>query len=144
MNQKGISLMSMIITIIVIIILAAIVIMSGGEESIEEANKVRFQNDLKNSVEALRVYEQRAEMHGEKNYDFDSLNWDGTSENAENTAKIENKGSDEEDSIRYIFQKTVPKTLEGKIKIINGKIKVDKNLKPEIDWAEELYSDIGY
>ena len=143
MNNKGISLMSMVITIIVIIILAGIDIMAGGEESLEEANKVRFQNDLKSVVTALQVYEQRSEMYAEKGYDYDLLSWDGISERAENTAKIEKKGSDEEDTIRYILSGNVPKTLNEIIKIKEGKIVVDSTRKPEIEWARELYSDIG-
>lgn len=140
MNNKGISLMSMVITIIVIIILAGIVIMPTGEDSLQEANKVRFQNDLKGLVTALQVYEQETEMYGDKNYDFDTLVWDGSSEKAENTAMIEKKGSGEEDSIRYIFNGNVPKTLKGLITIKNGKIVLDGKRKPEVEWAKELYS----
>jgi len=140
MNNKGVSLMSMVITIIVIIILAGIVIMSGGEDSVQEANKVRFQNDLKSVVTALQVYEQRSEMYADKGYDYDLLAWDGSSERAENTAMIEKKGSGEEDTIRYILSGSVPKTLNGIIKIKDGKIVVDSTRKPETEWARELYS----
>lgn len=140
MNNKGVSIISLIITIIVIIILAAITI-SSNTESLEEANKVKFQNDLKSVVEALDIYHQRAEIRGVATYEANDLTWDGFSEKAENTAKIRDSNHVEEDSIRDIFDgNSIPKTLEGYIVIEDGKVKFDKNKKPEIEWATEIYS----
>ena len=142
MGNKGISLISLVITIVVIIILASIVSVSGDKNT-EEAFKVRFQNDLKNVVTALNVYHERAEIHTEEDYNKNNLSWDGVSERAMNTAKIEDKDSGEEDTIKYIFSDNVPKTLKGLIRIKDGKIVVDETRKPEVEWAEELYTDIG-
>lgn len=144
MNNKGVSLISLAITIIVILILAAVSLV-GSTKSLEEANKVKFQNDLKSAVDALEVYNQRAYLYGIATYDSDNLTWDGTSEKAVNTAKMEDKNKIEEDSIRYIFDSNdVPNSLMGVITIENGKIKVDKSIKPQYDWAVDMYSYMEY
>lgn len=140
-NKKGISLISMVITILVIIILAAVAI-SSNTTSIEEANKVKFQNDLKSFVELIDAYNVRAEIRGIATYDSDDLTWDGTSEKAENTARIKNKA--EEDSIRDILDgNQIPDSLKGIVSIENGKVRIDENVKPQYDWAVEMYSEIG-
>ena len=144
MNNKGVSLISLAITIIVIIILAAISIV-GSTKSLEEASKVKFQNDLKAAVDALEVYNQRAYLYGVSNYDSDNLTWDGTSEKAVNTAKIEDKNHINEDSIRYIMGlNNVPDSLKDIITIEGGKIKVDKTRVPQYDWAVDMYSYMEY
>lgn len=141
MNQKGVSIMSLIITIIVIIIIASISMISSTK-SIDQATEVKFKNDLKEVVTALEVYHQQANLHGIPSYDSEELTWDGVSERAENTAKIED--STNEDRIRYIFTDEVPKTLVGKITIEDGRIKVEKNYKTEYEWAIEQYSYMEY
>ncbi|MBO5141882.1 MAG: hypothetical protein J6C46_02585 [Clostridia bacterium] len=142
MNNKGVSLVSLVITIVVIIILAAVSILNSTK-SLEEANKVKFQNDLKTVVEALNVYNERSVIRGIPSYDKEKLEWDGESEKAENTAKIKDTNHVEEDSIRDIFDgNDVPNSLKGLIKIEYGKIKVDSSRHPEYEWAKEMYSDI--
>lgn len=139
MNNKGISMVSLVITIIVIILLAAISINSGMGKHLDEANKAKFQNELKNAVTAVEIYHNRAAIHGISSYESDELSWDGVSEKAENTAKMEDENHIEEDSINYIFEKNITDLLKGIITIENGKVKVDKTKKPQIDWAVELY-----
>ena len=115
--------------------------MLSGTESIENANKGKFQNDLTEVVEAIDNYNERAAIRGVSNYDRNKLTWDGMSEKAENTAKIKDSSHIEEDSIKDILDgNNVPDTLKGLITIENGKVKVDKNRKPEYDWAVEKYS----
>lgn len=141
MNNKGVSLMSLIITIIIIIILAAISMLNSNK-SLEEANKAKFEVDLKSVVELLNIYNERAVIRGVSNYDKDDLTWDGSSERAENTARIEDKTK--EDTIKYIFDgNNVPDSLKGLITIEAGKIRVDETRKPQYDWAVEMYSYMG-
>lgn len=143
MNNKGISIISLIITIILIVVLAGIAI-SGNTQSLEEANKAKFQNDLKAVVEAVDVYNERAMIRGIASYDADDLTWDGVSEKAENTAKIKDSNHEEEDSIRDILDgNDVPKSLKGYITIEDGRVMFDKTKKPEIEWATEIYSYMG-
>lgn len=140
-KNKGVSLIALIITIVVIIILAAISL-SSNTTSIEEANKVKFQNDLKSFVELLDAYNVRAEIRGIDTYDSNSLMWNGTSEKAENTARIKNKT--EEDSIRDILDgNQIPDSLKDIVSIKNGKVRIDEKVKPQYDWAVEMYSEIG-
>lgn len=140
MDNKGVSLVALVVTIIVIIIIASISMMSSMK-TIDEATKVKFENDLKETVTALEVYNQRANIRGIVAYNSKNLTWDGISESAENTAQIEEKGR--EDTIKEILEGDVPNTLKGIITIENGRIKVDKNQKPQIDWAIEMYSYMG-
>ena len=143
MNQKGVSLLSLVITIIVIILLAAITINSGISKQIDEANKAKFQNDLKNLVTAVEVYHNRADIHGISSYDRDELKWNGKSERAEKTAKMEDKTQVEEDSIKYIFGGELPKTLLDIVKIESGEVVVDRSKNPQIEWAAELYPEMN-
>ena len=59
-NKKGVSLISLTITIIVLIILAGITIGSGFS-NIEKTQKAAFLSDFGNALENLRTYNQRAE-----------------------------------------------------------------------------------
>lgn len=140
-NQKGVSLVALVITIIVIIIIASITMLSGND-SISRANETKFKNDLKEVVNALDIYNQQAYLYGDASYDSSDLTWNGESERAENTAKIEDHVN--EDRIRFIFTDEVPSTLQGKMTIEDGKIKVNKSYKSEYQWATEMYSYMEY
>ena len=140
-NNKGVSIIGLVITIIVIIILAGIVI-NGGTESIDKANQAAFQNEFKDAVEALNIYNTRAVIRkNNKDYEPEKLNWDGKSERAENTARVESP--DEEDTIKDILKDSFTKTLENKIYILDGKIYVFNSFETEKGWAAELYSYIN-
>lgn len=141
MNQKGISLVALVITIIVIILLAAITMVSSTR-SVDQATEVKFKNDLTEVVTALDVYHEQANIYGIPSYDRDDLSWDGTSERAENTAMIEDKTK--EDKIKFILTADVPDSLKGKMTIENGRVKIDKSYTYEYEWAVEKYSYMEY
>jgi len=136
-NKKGVSLIAMIIMIIVIIILASIGI-STGFKNITKANQANFLNDLKSSIQMLEIYNTRAVARGNvRFYDPEELFWDGVSQKAQNTARIENP--DEEDDASYIFQEAFNNGLHGKIFIKYGKIYIKREYVTEIEWAKEMY-----
>lgn len=138
MNKKGISLVSLVIMIIIIIILATIVL-NVSMNYITTANETKFKTELEDLVNLVDVYNKRAIIYN-KDYDSSKLSWDGKSDRAENTAKIENIGGDTEDSIRTIFQDyQIPKDIEGIIYIENGQLKVREDAVPQYDWAIEVY-----
>ena len=140
-RNKGISMIALIITMVVIVIIAGVT-MIKSVKNLEEANKVKFQNDLKSFVELIDAYNVRAEMRGIATYDSDDLTWDGVSEKAENTARIKNKS--EEDSIRDILDgNPIPETLEGIVSIENGKVRISEEAGKKYDWAVEKYREIG-
>lgn len=142
-NNKGVSLVSLAITIIVIIIIAVITI-NVSTQSVDESLEAKFKNDLTSVVTALEIYHQRAEIRGVSTYENDELTWDGKSFYAENTAKIADKTHTQEDSIQYILDgNPVPTTLEGIMTIENGRVKINKEAKPQIDWATEIYAYMG-
>lgn len=140
-NQKGVSLISLIITIIVVILITTITLIAS-DKPVDEAIKVKFQNDLKEVVNALEIYHQKAHMYGVEEYDRDNLEWDGASERGVNTAKIEDENHVEEDKIKYIFTDSIPETLKGKMTIEGGEIKISESYKTEYDWAVEMYPEM--
>ena len=140
-NQKGVSLVALAITIIVIIIIASITMLAGND-SISRAHETKFKNDLKEVINALDVYNQQAYLYGDISYDSSDLTWNGETERAENTAKIEDHVN--EDRVRFIFTDEIPKTLQGKMTIEDGKVKISKAYQKEYQWAIEMYSYMEY
>ncbi len=138
MNNKGVSLVALVVTMIVIIIIAGIVI-SSGIGNISTSQKGAFMVDLENMNTSLQKYNTRAVLynHLPGEYYDDELQWDGKTERAEHTARMEVSG--EEDTALYIFDNNIPNTLKGKIKIIDGKLYVDRSYQQEFEWAAEQY-----
>ena len=137
-NNKGVSLTALVITIIVLIIIAGIV-MQSGIGNIGQANKSAFMTDLENAILLLQKYETRAEGLSDPMLYFssDNLQWDGVTERAVNTGKLED--GENEDTINYIFENHIPNTLKGKLKIINGELYINKDYYTEFEWATEHY-----
>ncbi len=138
MNNKGVSLIAIAITIIVIIIMAGIAI-NAGFYNITSAQKSSFMLDLDTATNALQRYNTNAQLKTTipAGYYEGDLQWDGKSERAVNTAQIEVAG--QEDTAEFIFDNLLTENLKGKIKIVNGKIYVDKNHTIEYEWATEYY-----
>ncbi len=110
-QKSGISLIVLVITIIVIIILAVAVILSiANNNPIENANKARFQNDLKTMQEELELIKQKNYVESQgKDYgilDFDTL-----------------KGHEK---------------YSGKFTIKEGKLVYTNLSEKEQEWAEEI------
>ena len=138
LNKKGVSLISVVITIIVIVIIASIAV-NNGYENIVKAHKSAFMTDLESLILSLEKYNTRAVGYADPMtyYEEDFLQWDGESERAENTAKLEDGIN--EDTVRYIFDNNISENVKGKIKIINGKLYVDREYETEFQWATEQY-----
>ena len=143
MNKNGVSMVALVITMIVIIILAGITY-NTGFSSVDKAQKTSFMADLEDAIYYLRAYNTRGQAAylmgaegAEKNYDPNNLQWDGISERAENTARMEDGIN--EDTAEYIFEKDITKNIEGKIKIKDGQLYVNKNFQTEYEWACEIY-----
>ena len=138
-NKKGVTLISMAITIIVIIILTSIIILSSLD-TIDKGNKAVFQNDFTDAVNSLRMYNTEAVLKANNpNYDPELLRWDGESERALNSAKIEDPS--QEDKITYILKDHLTKDIKGKVDIIDGKLSVKPEFALETQWALELSKD---
>ncbi len=136
-NKKGVSMIAMVIMIVVIIILASITV-SAGFKNITKANQATFISDLKSSNQMLEIYNTRAVARGKARfYEPDELFWDGESQKAENTARIES--ADEEDDAEYIFGEAFHNSLHGKIYLKYGKIYIKREFVKEIEWAKEVY-----
>ena len=138
MNKKGVSLVALIITMIVLIIIAGIVL-TTGIENITSTQKASFMADLETLTTSLQKYNTRAVQYNNLpgEYYDDELQWDGKSATAEHTAQMKEKGL--EDTPEYIFDDHITNNVKNKIKIINGKLYVDRNYQMEFEWALEYY-----
>ena len=136
-NNKGISLVTVVLTIIVIIILASIGI-SNSLVTVDNTAKAVFQEDFKNYVQQIKTYNLEAVLRQQvDDYDPDELAWDGESDFLENSARIEDK--DQEDTIDFLLKGYYTKNLEGKVYIENGELKVKDTYLTEQSWADELH-----
>lgn len=135
-NKKGVSLISLTITIIVLIILAGITIGSGFG-NIEKTQKAAFLSDFGNALENLRTYNQRAEAFSTIRYNRRKLTWDGFTERATNTAKLEDNQN--EDRVDYIFHNTITNNLIGKLEIRSGDLYIKEGYTTELEWAKEIH-----
>ena len=135
-NNKGVSIIALIITIIVFIILASIII-ANSTETIDKSAKAVFQGDFKNAIFALQSYNTEAVLRANNpNYVEWDLQWDGDSEYAENSARIQDPTQD--DTINYILKDHLTKDLRGKIHIVDGKLFVRPGYTTEAEWAKDL------
>ena len=97
-------------------------------------DKTTYYARVRGLEERLNIYHESAELELD-NYRKDKLSWDGTSERAENTGKVED-GINEDTPI-FIF-KEIPKYFEGKIYIQNGELGVKDYTDQEMKWLDEL------
>ena len=73
-EKRGISLITLVITIIVVIILAAAVIMSLQKSNpIQQASKAKFLNDIATFKEDLELYKQNQYLENNGQFDPDTL-----------------------------------------------------------------------
>lgn len=136
MNNKGVSMVALVITIIVIVIIATVATRSGSE-TVQHAEKATIQADFQTARTLFETYNNEALVKGDRRYDPDKFCWDGKSDKAENTAKMEN-GVDE-DTIWFVFKDKFPHSLRGRIYIENGEFFVFPELLTEKEWIEEVY-----
>jgi Tfp pilus assembly protein PilE len=145
MNKNGVSMVALVITMIVIIIIAGITY-NMSMSNVGKAQKSSFMADLENAVYSLQAYETRAQAaflmeneNANQNFNSKELKWDGQSERAENTARIEDKNGTLEDRIDYILDNGLTKNLENKIIIKEGVLYVLPQYETEYEWACEVY-----
>ena len=114
-EKRGISLIVLVITIIVIIILAVAVILSiANNNPIENANKAKFQSDLRTIQEELNLYNSSAYAKSQ----------------IEKTEYISAQLSDLNSANKYT----------NKLKIKDGTLYIDANnlSQKEVEWANEI------
>jgi hypothetical protein len=160
LNNKGVSLISLTITIIVLIIIAGIAI-SMGFGNVDKGQKAAFVTDLEMAVTSTTIYSERALQYGIKGYKISELTWDGKSDFLENSGKVnfftnnvEGRKIDpqhpteeqqllidaaQEDTVIFLFNTDVPNTLKNKIYIKEGRLYVSKEYPDEYAWAIEAY-----
>ena len=119
--KKGISLIVLVITIIVIVILAVAVILTlANNNPIENANKAKFQNDLKAMEEEVNLYE--TDKYTEAN--ITGGTYTPTTVEGENMVDM--------------FPST--SGYEDKVKVENGKLVIIEDVlsEKEKEWANEI------
>lgn len=127
-NRKGISLIVLVITIIVMIIIAGVVIISlNDENSVAEAKKVAFQNEIASTQEALEINLKTREMK-DSNFDRYSVN-----------------ATTEEEIKQYV--KKVDKEVVKYLEVQDGILVLRKIYSTSTDervlWIKELNIEVG-
>ncbi len=138
MNNKGISLITLAFMIVVIIILASITT-AVSVDFLMNSSKASFLESFENAVLSLETYNTRGIERGLNN-DFSpkNLTWDGVSERAQNTARIED--SSNEDRVSFILNDMEKdNNLKGKIEIKSGDLYIKTRYSYERSWASEKY-----
>ncbi len=136
MDNKGVSMMSLAISIVVMAILAMIVY-NTSISSISNGKKATFIKDLTTAESVLRAYNTTAELKANnRNFYYGEMMWDGESERAVNTARIQD--ANEEDRITYILKDAITSNIRGKIEIVSGELFVKSDLIVENEWIDEL------
>ena len=125
-EKKGISLITLVITIIVIIILAAAVILTlNNNNPIENAKEATFKSDVKTVQSELTMYiaKQTADTLG--GFKAEELNLSETT-----TPKIEE-----------ILTSIKSSGLEGKVEVQNGKLVYTGTIEKEEKWFKEIMGE---
>ncbi len=160
LSNKGVSLITLAITIIVIVIIAGIAL-SSGFVNVDKAQQVVFLTDLESAVDSLRIYNERGALYGKRDFNKNLLRWDGKEDSLTNSAKLDYLENDfegkkvnpkypnedekakilnaPEDTPAYVFNGQVPNTLKGKIYIQNGVLYVYEQYQEEYSWATQKY-----
>ena len=118
-EKQGISLIVLVITIIVIIILAVAVILSiANNNPISNANKAKFQNDLKSIQEEINLYDASQYAKNQGNY-----------------SALSTGGDDMKSKLS-----SVSDSYKDKVFVVEGKLYLnsDKASQDEKNWADEL------
>ena len=125
-EKKGISLITLVITIIVIIILAAAVILTlNNNNPIENAKEATFKSDVKTVQSELTMYiaKQTADTLG--GFKAEELNLSETT-----TPKIEE-----------ILTSIKSSGLKGKVEVQNGKLVYTGTIEKEEKWFKEIMGE---
>ena len=125
-GKKGISLITLVITIIVIIILAAAVILTlNNNNPIENAKEATFKSDVKTVQSELTMYisKQTADTLG--GFKAEELNLSETT-----TPKIEE-----------ILTSIKSSGLKGKVEVQNGKLVYTGTIEKEEKWFKEIMGE---
>ncbi len=125
-EKKGISLITLVITIIVIIILAAAVILTlNNNNPIENAKEATFKSDVKTVQSELTMYiaKQTADTLG--GFKAEELNLNETT-----TPKIEE-----------ILTSIKSSGLKGKVEVQNGKLVYTGTIEKEEKWFNEIMGE---
>ena len=125
-EKKGISLITLVITIIVIIILAAAVILTlNNNNPIENAKEATFKSDVKTVQSELTMYisKQTADTLG--GFKAEELNLSETT-----TPKIEE-----------ILTSIKSSGLKGKVEVQNGKLVYTGTIEKEEKWFNEIMGE---
>ncbi len=125
-EKKGISLITLVITIIVIIILAAAVILTlNNNNPIENAKEATFKSDVKTLQSELTMYiaKQTADTLG--GFKAEELNLSETT-----TPKIEE-----------ILTSIKSSGLKGKVEVQNGKLVYTGTIEKEEKWFNEIMGE---
>lgn len=140
-NQKGVSLIVLIVTIAVMIIIATITI-RGNNNALNYTSESVYKAELRGLEERLRIYHEDAELELFE-YRKNKLQWDGVAARATNTGKVEDaqagieEESRREDTAQFIF-KEIPGIFKGKLYIEDGNLGVLNPYENQKKWLKDM------
>ena len=136
-EEKGITLITIVVTIIILLILSAITLTIIFNSSIiGKSQSAKLKTEISALEENLKHYSNEAKISNKKEYKQENLIWDGENE-PQNTAKLTD--GENEDNIEKILGK-IPNDLQGKVTIGSGVLKF-KNLTQT---DKKVIEDMGY
>ena len=125
-GKKGISLITLVITIIVIIILAAAVILTlNNNNPIENAKEATFKSDVKTLQSELTMYISKQTVDTLGGFKAEELNLSETT-----TPKIEE-----------VLTSIKSSGLKGKVEVQNGKLVYTGTIEKEEEWFKEIMGE---
>ena len=132
--KKGISLITLIVTIVVIIIISAAVILGMTKNNpIEEGRKAVFLNDLAAFSSELAMYHNKLLSSSLGNYDPTKLNADMTKVTYTGEEKVNVEGL----TILDIITSLKESKYKNKVSVVGGQIAFFGEIKQENLWASE-------
>ena len=135
-TKKGISLMTLVITIIVIIILAGIIIVSITKNNpINAANEALFKENIDSFQSELSMYHINNYSKSLGQYEEDKLQADNTKVQYTGVGQVETEGK----TIKDIITGLNSKKYENEFEIVNGKLAYKGTDATKQQWS----SDIG-
>ena len=125
-KKKGISLITLVITIIVIVVLAAAVVLALSRNNpIENAKEATFKSDVKNLQEQLNMYISKQTIDTLGKFKVRDLDLNETTTPNINEILTSIKGSN----------------LEGKVEVKDGNLVYIGDIKQETTWFKEIMGE---
>lgn len=131
-ENKGITLIALVVTIIVLLILSGTVIsmITGNDGILTQAQETKFKSELSSLKDEYMLFINNKKLEAPTQFKEESV-WASKNSLTYNT-KTEENGNIED------ILPSISKSLLDKIEIVKGKLLIKTQSEREIEWAEEI------